>query len=503
LKVANKNKDQIIATVSHELRTPLHGIIGLVELADKKMPDPSGKEYLSLCKSNALLLLGLVNSLLDLHQLSTGKIKLNIVKVHLEDMVKEVVKLFQFQAKQKRLLLDFDVAKNVPKDIHTDESRLRQILINLIGNAIKFTSRGSVTVQITQSEQEDDYLKIAVIDTGIGIREADQTKLFQMYGRLKDSEALNKNGVGLGLTISNTLVSILNGKSNQKGIDVTSEHQKGSMFSFKILKNLQEKPIDSKPKIEEKPLAIPSPKKRFGFSVEKLDTERLTSDADELIIKPEKSEEGFDELLISDDINLKITGYSHRNKSPSNRSFDYPRLQTTPEFSRKYRGLTVQTAFSLPRFEGSRESLLIPGSTNSHRSHFAQTQRQRLIVVVDDNPFNLLIAESLVSNLGFSISTSGGGKEAIQDIQDLSSQNKEIHAILMDCQMPVMDGFETTKVLIQMMQKNEIPTTPIIAWTANNTEEDIKRCMDCGMKDHLVKPTSQEAFSNVLSKILN
>jgi len=493
LKVANRNKDQIIATVSHELRTPLHGIIGLVELADPKMPDESGKEYLSLCKSNALLLLDLVNSLLDLHQLSTGKIKLNIVQVHLENMLKDVVKLFQFQAKQKKLLLKFDIFKPVPEFIETDESRLRQILINLIGNAIKFTSQGGVTIEISQTEKEGEYLQVAVVDTGIGIQEVDQAKLFQMYGRLKDGEALNKNGVGLGLTISNTLVSILNGNDEKgRNIRILSEYKKGSRFSFKILKNLKEnQSVEVIPKREEEN----KNRKRWGFSVEKVESE--SRDTDDLKSEPLLIEEGLDELLVTDDINLKILEYSSQNKQ-TYRSLDSPRLPTTQDL-KKPQNIMMASAFSIPKFGGeSKESLILQRISDSNRSTF----REKYIVVVDDNPFNLLIAESLVRNLGFSICPFIGGNELIKDIKKLFNQSKDIQAILMDCQMPVMDGFETTKILMRMMENKEIPEIPVIAWTANNTQEDIQRCHECGMKDHLVKPTSAEAFSKVLAKII-
>ena len=239
LRLANKKKDTVIATVSHELRTPLNGILGLLEIAEGKIAQPEVLEYLSLCKDNANLLLSLVNSHLDLQQLSAGKLKLNPSRASLKKILADVTKLFQFQTKHKNIYLNFNISEGISAYIITDVNRLKQILINLIGNALKFTSQGGITIDVFQDPKNEDCLRFAVVDTGIGIKEEDKGKLFKMYGKLEDGVGMNRNGVGLGLIISNVLALLLSGDNGEMGITVTSQYGVGTSFSFKILKNLE------------------------------------------------------------------------------------------------------------------------------------------------------------------------------------------------------------------------------------------------------------------------
>ena len=239
LKLSDDNKDKVIATVSHELRTPLNGIIGILEIVEKRVEDQSLMEYLGLCKDNAHLLLSLVNSLLDLQQIRQGKLKLNPMKVDIAKTLKDITQLFVFQCTHKNIYLKVKIDQNVPKTVYTDENRLKQIFINLIGNALKFTMTGGITVEVAQDPDEHQTLQLSVCDTGIGIKEEDQGKLFKMYGKLDDSKNVNKNGVGLGLTISDTLANILSGKERERGIEVTSIYGQGSRFWFRIIKDLR------------------------------------------------------------------------------------------------------------------------------------------------------------------------------------------------------------------------------------------------------------------------
>ena len=230
-KLVNANKDRIITTVSHELKTPLNGIIGLLEMIKKRIEHCEALEYISLCKDNAHLLLNLVNSMLDLHQLEAGKLKLTISTVNLRKCVQEVLKLFQFQVNKKGISLTLSLGENVPVFINTDENRLNQVLISLIGSAIKFTSSEGIEVAVRENPQEPNYLVISVTDTGIKRHEDDMNKL-------ENEESVNKHGVGLDSTISNALVVILSG-NKEKEVQVTGKYGKGSSFSFNILKDLK------------------------------------------------------------------------------------------------------------------------------------------------------------------------------------------------------------------------------------------------------------------------
>ena len=244
MKIADSNKAKVLASVSHELRTPLNAIIGRLGRCEAQIKDnPEVIEYLSLCRDNAHLLLRLANSLLDLQQLIHGKFKINPAKTEIRKILRDIAKLFKFQTAQKGIDLNLHIAERVPKFINTDEGRLKQILINLVANALKFTFTGSITLQVIEYME---YLQISVIDTGAGIKDEEKYKLFTMFGKLGDQQEVNKNEIGLGLTIANALSLALSGRiddeDGQKSIEVESKVGKGSRFYFKILKDVANQP---------------------------------------------------------------------------------------------------------------------------------------------------------------------------------------------------------------------------------------------------------------------
>ena len=210
LKVADKNKDLVLATMSHELRTPLNGIIGIIQMIESKIDKKETADLLALCKDNATLLLSLVNSVLDLQQISHGKLKLHISTIDIRATLENTARLFQFQLEQKGLYLHIKVDENVPSNILTDVERLKHVLINIIGNAAKFTLRGGIRLEATQDPDDSKCIRISINDTGIGMREERMNALFKMYRKAEDPQGLSTHGVGLGLTISDNLVRVLN-----------------------------------------------------------------------------------------------------------------------------------------------------------------------------------------------------------------------------------------------------------------------------------------------------
>ena len=501
LKVANVNKDQIIATVSHELRTPLHGIIGLLEVSENKIEDEEVIQNLALCKDNAHLLLGLVNSLLDFHQISTGKLKLNPKRVDIRKTLDGIVRLFQFQCSQKSICLSSETIEDVYPFVNTDENRLKQVLINLVGNAIKFTMKGGVKITASQDPLDEDFVLISVIDTGIGIKEEDKGKLFKMYGKLDDGESVNKNGVGLGLTISNALAVHLNGQSSQKGIGLESKYGEGCTFSFRILKDLNNIQDVGEDLSKEELLQ----KVRHNPVHESLHLDRGSSEGKRAILS--NSCEEVDEYFPMH-VGSKIASYTLITRQPSmdlGRAYFPKPFHNTLEKSSLF--LKVSTGQDLDETHRRRNSELDALKSHGHRqaqpslSLSYPSIERGLLLVVDDNPFNLLIARNLIKDLGYVIKTASGGHEALEIVKATHNDGATIKAIFMDCQMPIMDGFETSKTLIEMMNALEIPQIPIIAWTANNSEEDIKRCYQSGMVAHLSKPTSQAAIMKALAKL--
>ena len=240
LRTADAYKDNLLATISHELRTPLNGILGMLQIMQKYVKDKDILKYIDICKNSGHLLLGLVNSILDLHQIRAKKLKLYPERVNIDTFLKDISSLFEFQCTQKGIDLKVEVSPVVPPWLITDKNRLSQIFINLVGNALKFTSKGSITISVSPTDHSN-YVELSVSDTGIGIKAEDKDKLFRMFGKLEDSDAtLNRQGVGLGLTISDNLARVLCCDSEREGIRVESEYNVGSRFYFVIEESLQE-----------------------------------------------------------------------------------------------------------------------------------------------------------------------------------------------------------------------------------------------------------------------
>jgi len=484
LKVADENKNKILGTVSHELRTPLNVIIGILQICERKIENnPDVLEHLELCKDNAYLLLSLVNSLLDLQRIGQGKFTLNPSKIELRKVLNDIVRLFQFQAKKSGVNLRLDIEDGLPEYIMNDENRLKQILINLLGNAFKFTFEGSITLKVSQDSINQDYLLFSVIDTGIGIKDEDKDKLFKMYGKLEDKEGVNKNGVGLGLTIANGLSAAISEKVDGRGIELESKFGVGSTFSFHALKNLsvQPKGEDSHKEIRDKMKERSGRLKNNGNVYY---TQTLTG-------LENITENDSEELQPFTNFRTKIRNYTMVKKSIKEfESQDAMKESLTFEDKR-----LNQSIHSRENFEPNLEK------ENNINLAQIQTNVSNHILIVDDNHFNLLVAENLLRELGFVIKTARGGKEAIEIVRSFAQENQQFKVILMDCQMPIMDGYEATTILKEMMEKNEIKKTPIIALTANTGQRDMERCYESGMDDFLSKPLSKSELSEILKRL--
>jgi len=498
LRIADANKDKVIATVSHELRTPLNGIIGILSIAESKTQQPEMNEYLSLCKDNANLLLGLVNSLLDLQQLRQGKIKLNIAEVSIRKLIQDTIKLFQYQCNQKGIYLKEEISAEVPERIFTDEGRMKQILINLIGNAIKFTFKGGITIQLNQDPEDPDHLRVKVSDTGIGIQEEDKNKLFKMYGKLEDSKGVNKNGIGLGLTISEALAKILCHSKKFKEITLESEYGIGTSLSFSISKNLHKKA------------------KRVTLRVahDQIDQEEKTNFIPSSVMPGDEENEYLARCEDSKMDDFTVDSQMHRYSMPQKLSMAEISSATLKPKKNKRSGVFFNDSLNMTReWDGKPpddSDVLTPklpllSNISNHwsatTSRQLSTPKKEWILIVDDNPFNIMIAKHFVEQLNYCVESALNGQEAIEKIKALSKKSQSYKAILMDCQMPVMDGFEATKVIKDMFTKGEIQFEYIIALTANSSDADKRKCLECGMSDHLAKPLLLEDLMKALAKI--
>jgi len=425
LKVADVNKDKALSTVSHELRTPIGIILSMIKMAEMQNMDKLLQGTLNIIKSNATFLLNIVNSILDLKQMKAGKIVLNKENINLKETLMSLKPMFEVQCQQKNIELKVDVDV-LPETFYTDKNRLAQIIMNLVANALKFTFQGSITIGGEIDTQDKSKVWFWVKDTGIGIKETDKDKLFKMFGKLEDSSKINTHGVGLGLTISNSLVKILNNNDEDSYIRVESEYGKGTKFYFYLV-------------IEE----------------------CNQQDAVELTAIPEEPK-------------------AEANIVPSS-VFDV----ILPS---KYSPTSVDDKFTFP----SSPRLPLIKKKNSKKN----TSDQK-VLLVDDNTFNLIFPKLILEQEGFQVLTAYNGKEALEMIE---RESQYIRFILMDCQMPIMDGFKATAILKEKMRKNDLPSIPIYALSANDSEYDRERCMQVGMDGYLMKPLNEVQLKEIIQK---
>ena len=470
---ADSHRDRVLATVSHELRTPLNGMLGMIQIIMKRVRDAELLHYLSICQNSGNLLMALVNSILDLNQIRSNKLRLFPERVSLSGLVKDLFCLFELQCKQKGLFLALKMAPNLPISIITDKNRLSQILINLIGNALKFTFKGGITLSITHAAKSPNELQFSVEDTGIGIKAEDQKKLFQMFGRLEQSNRnINCQGVGLGLTISNNLVRMLN--ENNDGIFVKSKFGEGTTFSFCIKKKLAEITMsDSFDSIEIEPSSLDASLEGF--------------------LGLEQRMQGYAMLAPS---NIEVL---HGLHIASLVAANQQKQMVPTKLTNYMTQMNIESPNNLCKMGGLFRSELEIG-----KSPRKKTQINVYILIVDDYPFNLTVAEHLIIGLGYKVKSAVSGQAAIEEVTEHCQNTKEppIKLILMDCQMPVMDGYETTKALKDLMREKRIPEIPIVALTANDSEIDRQLCTEIGMCDYLSKPLKESVLKRILYKYI-
>jgi Signal transduction histidine kinase len=387
LKLANTNQEKALSIVAHEIRNPINGLLGITQMMEQFSQNKIMLNYISLLKTNINLLLNLLNSILDIEQLRSNKLHMNISPVNIREIIENVKSLYEFQLTSKKIDFIYSIDPNIPRYILTDGSRLNQILINLTANALKFTTKGSISIKVEQDPNTLSKVLFTVKDTGIGISKEDCRKLFQMFGKLQASLSLNPEGAGLGLMISNSLVKALNKDEPGCCIKVESEIGQGSTFYFSIKKNYNEN--------------------------------------DNTLESPDQSSANLD-------------GESNEEEkfaaSP----------KVTKRVSKWNSGISVRSNIHLLSPE---EILLDDADTCSGTLSEKKSSNQRNALVVDDNLFNLIVAREILSGYHFSSYFAQNGLEAIEKVKSLQKEKIKFSIILMDCEMPIMDGFKATTIL--------------------------------------------------------
>jgi len=360
-EAANQAKSNFLANMSHEIRTPMNGVIGMTQLALLASPPPEQQEYLELIEKSSYRLLKVVNDILDFSKIEADKLALTVERFELRDTIATTIREFSFTAKEKGIALDWNVADEIPDAFMGDAGRLSQILINLIGNALKFTEAGQISVRIEKEYAELDEIiaHFSIADTGIGISPEYQASIFEAFSQADESHSRPYEGTGLGLAICARLVSLMSGQ-----IWVESAEGQGSVFHFTAL---LKKAADEQPGLPAEP----------------------------------------------------------------------PEEQPGPQLE---------------------------------------------ILLVEDNPVNQKVAGKMLERSGHGVTIANNGREAVD-----AFMRQPFDLVLMDIQMPVMDGFEATQT-IRDLEKTSGRHTPIIALTAHAISGYRERCLEHGMDDYLSKP---------------
>jgi len=445
LKQTLVHKDKMLASVSHELRTPLNGNINFVQAAidNPTTPEEIKSSYLIPAVRSAKYLLTLINDILDMSQIQNNSFRLVPTLKSLVNTIQEAMQLIEIQASRKKIYLDLKLPhKGWDVFILTDHNRLLQVLANLLSNALKFTFSGGITITVVP-EDEKSYL-FCIEDTGIGIKEEHKKQLFRDYGKLDlgHQNCLNSQGVGLGLMISNTLAKML-GSQLRSELMEECDHPNGLWFESEYGKGT-----------------------KFFFRV---------ADLSEI-----------------NQINLDVSGLTNTSIPTERGVIDY--------FGEKYESSSI----FIPRGNQSRISLL------STARELLTTCRCTCpeILVADDDGFNQAVTETIFKTLGFSVLTCFNGKEALEAVQARIHKPCSLNAckpfklIFLDCNMPIMDGYECAKRLKEIFEDKIEYKCPIIACTGSVLSSDIKKAMDSGMDDHCIKPITKASFQNLVNKYL-
>lgn len=384
-EAANKSKSEFLANMSHEIRTPLNGIIGFTDLLMKTNLGKIQEKYMTTINQSAHSLLDIINDILDFSKIEAGKLDLFIEKQNINELLTQVIDLILYESNQKKLILELNIAPDVPNYFWVDTVRLKQILINLLANAVKFTEKGSIKLNVALLKKIDannDSIRFAVIDTGIGILEENQKKIFKAFSQEDNSTTRKFGGTGLGLSISNQLLSLMNSH-----LELQSTLGLGSTFYF--------------------------------------------------------------------DLELKTSNEVSENSNLQEKVFNTPN-----------------------------DSII---KTNT-------IDKKVVVLIVEDNRINMLLLKTIIKNLSIktTIFQVENGKQAVEQFESVQPD-----IIFMDIQMPVMNGYEATKIIRNLKSGQNVP---IIAITAGTEKEEKEKCLKAGMNDYIPKPIIKGVIEDAFLK---
>ena len=490
----NRAKSEFLANMSHELRTPLNGMIGMLDVLRTGALTPSQQEQINIVSRSGEYLLSIISDILEFSKIEAGKLELTATPFNLLNLFDSVAESMSTEIYRKKLEFAVLVQEGVPVNFLGDEVRLRQVLINLLGNALKFTPTGAITF-FADLDKEKSQLVIEVRDTGIGIPKDKMDSIFESFTQADLSDTRKYGGTGLGLSISKNLVDKMGGQ-----ITVVSQEAVGSTFQIRLPLVLV--PQQEVRRLNSQSVLLISNNQLLDQMMKTHFTKVVSTSVPQL----EAQMKDLDVILLDyewflsqpSEVREALIGEVRRLNKPMGVFAKPFHINAANDDVAKWKVQWVQVIKLPPKNQMATFSLKSEATSaqTKNTTTAANPGRYGRVLVVEDNEVNFIVAETMLKSFGFVIDKAENGQEAVEKYE----VNK-YDFILMDCQMPVLDGYDATKA-IREKEKNSDYHIPIIALTANAFKETKEKCFESGMDDFATKPIKREALREVIDRAM-